>query len=118
MDKGIFEMSSAETAFAMLVLHEAMENLEKEKGNYYSLLKNYIFDFDKNDRNINSKLKNVIAFIQKYSKKVGERRAIEDLKDSLSKISKQNKEPLYYSLKTVCKRSSSSRIKKQIIKNV
>ena len=40
-------MDSAETAFAKLVLHEAMVNLEKEKGNYYSFLKNYIFDFDK-----------------------------------------------------------------------
>ena len=54
------------------ILYDAIENLEKAKGEYYSFIKKYIFEFDNNDEATNLKLKRIITSINKNLKERNE----------------------------------------------
>ncbi|MBR1617120.1 hypothetical protein IJ670_03125, partial [bacterium] len=74
--------------YARQILKDVFEKFETEKGFFYSFLKNYVLDFENNDEYINSNLKNVVVFLLKYSKDVGEKTALQNLALCLKDMNK------------------------------
>lgn len=94
------------------ILFEAMSNLEKRNGLYYSFLKKYIFEFSKNDSKTKKKLKKIISLLQNNVNKVGEQKAILNLCSNLEidKNTKINGELIYLKLYLYCINNSSIKL--------
>ena len=101
------------------ILYTAIENLEKTKGQYYSFIKKYIFEFENNDDMTNSKLKKIINCINKNLKEKDENIIIKNLWQGLNKLkplsdSKFRGDDIYALLCLCLKEHPVSKIKKLI----
>lgn len=91
------------------ILKEALESLEKIRGHYYALIKEYILIYDKLDPDTKNKIKNIIFFIQEYALKIGEKNILKKIKKSVIKFSNK-KDNLYKRFYIMCIKYNEDKI--------
>ena len=100
------------------VLKLALESLERKKGIRYSLIKDYILNYEKIDKNINSKIKKIIIFIYEYSKTDSEHQISKRLNYCFKKLcTPKNQKNIFCKLYSICIVYSEQQIIDAYIKN-
>ncbi|MBQ8476095.1 hypothetical protein IJ531_03435 [bacterium] len=80
----------------------ALENLEHKKGGYYALIREYILNFKKIDKKINSKVRKIIAFVQTLADKTDEKHALKKLERALDKLGAKRHKSIYFRVCEIC----------------
>lgn len=105
-----------QTDFCMEILRLALDNLEKNEGDYFELIKNYILNYENADKKTMAKIRNVIVYLQNTNNLKNINRIIENLDKKLNYISTCCKNDIYNKLKYVCEKNSMKQIVNVILK--
>ncbi len=92
------------------ILRLALDNLRRKKGKYYSLMKQHIINYEKLDTKMQTKVKKIIIFIQKFATMHSGKKAIKCLDVCLNELGAANGKNLYTRLCCACIKYSESKI--------